>query len=247
VESCALEVCQSSCWPGSAITVPVSRADTYKIRLGGEYGSEPVGALRLTCTEDDCNVNSTPDACELSCDALSGVCGNFATCGTAIDCHVEGDPGYQRIDACDIRVADGGFCAGATPPCSRDCQRNGIPDDCENEPDTDGDGVLDVCDACPGTELGETIVIRGCHTGVADQVLDDGCTMMEALADCAAADPNHGQFVRCVTHLVNDWRREGLLTGKARARIVRCAASHHEQVPNRVNDGAVRGAGKTSQ
>jgi hypothetical protein len=244
VESCELEICQSSCWPGSAVTVPVSHLDTYKVRLGGEYGSEPVGALRLICTDGDCNVNAVPDVCELSCDNMDGLCAHFTDCGTAVDCHTQGGPGYQRVDSCDIRVADGGFCTGPTPPCSRDCQGNGIPDECEVEPDSDGDSVLDICDACPNSDLTDTIVIAGCHTGVANQVLDDGCTMTETLADCAAGDPNHGQFVRCVVPLTNEWRRDGLLTGKDRARVVRCAAASNDQkLPNRVDKRGDRGAG----
>jgi len=243
-EVCGAEVCQSSCWPGSSVTVPVSQLETYKVRLGGEFGSEPVGTLRLTCTDGDCNIDGVPDVCELSCDAMGGVCANFSDCSTAMDCHAEGAPGHQRIDACDIRVRDGGFCTDTAPPCSRDCQGNGIPDDCESEPDSDGDGVLDICDACPASDLADTIEIQGCHTGVGNQVLDNGCTMAETLADCAAGDPNHGQFVRCVTHLANEWRRDSLLTGKDHARIVRCTAgSNAEQVPKRVDDRASRGAG----
>jgi VCBS repeat protein/dockerin type I repeat protein len=53
--------------------------------------------------------------------------------GSHLDCNHNG-----RADNCDL---ENGF--------SRDCDANAVPDECE--PDTDVDGITDVCDNCPAT------------------------------------------------------------------------------------------------
>jgi hypothetical protein len=71
-------------------------------------------------SDDDCNANGVPDLCELA--------GN-----PALDCDADG-----RIDSCQ-----NGF---------RDCDANGVADFCQPElnVDTDGDGLIDCLDNCPG-------------------------------------------------------------------------------------------------
>ena len=54
--------------------------------------------------------------------------------------------------------------------------------------DSDGDGVPDDEDDCPDSDLGTTIVIDGCDTGVENQLLEDGCTMADLIAQCADDD-----------------------------------------------------------
>jgi hypothetical protein len=90
--------------------------------------------------------------------------------------------------------------------------------------DSDGDGYPDDEDACPFSDLGETVVIDGCDTGVANLLLDSGCTISDLIADCAANASNHGNFVSCVAHLTNDLKRDGLISGREKGMIQRCAA-----------------------
>ncbi|MDY7108428.1 MAG: FG-GAP repeat protein, partial [Planctomycetota bacterium] len=71
-------------------------------------------------TSEDCNGNHRPDECDIAE-------------GISEDCNENGVP-----DECDI--ADG---------TSEDCNDNGIPDECESQEDSDGDGVIDICDNCP--------------------------------------------------------------------------------------------------
>ena len=71
---------------------------------------------------------------------------------------------------------------------------------------------------------GMGIVIDGCNTGVADEVLSDGSTISGKIAECAAAASNHGEFVKCVSHLTNDLVNDGYITGKEKGKIVSCAA-----------------------
>ena len=90
--------------------------------------------------------------------------------------------------------------------------------------DTDGDGVPDPDDACPSSDLAETLVIAGCDSGVANHLFDDGCTMGDRIAGCAADAGNHGRFVSCIAQLTHDWADEGIITSRDKGPIQRCAA-----------------------
>ena len=90
--------------------------------------------------------------------------------------------------------------------------------------DTDEDGVGDACDDCPNSDLSPTVVIDGCDTGVENVVLANGCTISDLIAECAAGASNHGQFVSCVAHLTNDLKAQGIITGRQKGVIQRCAA-----------------------
>jgi hypothetical protein len=68
------------------------------------------------------------------------------------------------------------------------------------------------------------IVIDGCDTGIDNQILEDGSTMQGVIDACAAAALNHGDFVSCVAHATNEWRRAGLISGKEKGVIQSCAA-----------------------
>ncbi|MFH1110010.1 MAG: hypothetical protein V1790_12580 [Planctomycetota bacterium] len=90
--------------------------------------------------------------------------------------------------------------------------------------DSDGDGVPDLEDACPNSDLAETVVIGDCDSGVATHLFDDGCTMADRIAECATGAGNHGNFVGCVTQLTHDWVDEGVITPRDKGPIQRCAA-----------------------
>lgn len=96
-----------------------------------------------------------------------------------------------------------------------------------NEPptcDADGDGVPDGMDDCSDSDLSHTVVIDGCDTGVANELFDDGCTMADRIAECAEGVTTHGEFVSCVAQLTNDWKQDGLISGREKGRIQKCAA-----------------------
>ena len=60
----------------------------------------------------------------------------------------------------DVVVGLTGIYRFAFVPASADCDHNGVPDTCQ--PDTDADGVIDACDACPNTIPGESVDSSGC-------------------------------------------------------------------------------------
>ena len=74
-------------------------------------------------------------------------------------------------DECDV--------AGET---GSDCNGHGIPDDCEM--DSDADQVPDDCDVCPESNLTQQVVVDGCATGIANQLVDAGCTMNDLIGTC---------------------------------------------------------------
>jgi hypothetical protein len=90
--------------------------------------------------------------------------------------------------------------------------------------DTDGDGIPDDEDSCPNSDLADTIVIGGCDSGVANVLLDGGCTISDLIDECAAGAANHGQFVSCVSHLTNELKNEGVISGRDKGKIMSCAA-----------------------
>jgi hypothetical protein len=117
-------------------------------------------------------------------------------------------------------------CPDAANATQLDSDRDSLGDACDACPqdplnDSDGDGVCGDVDGCADSDVSETIVIDGCDTGVANQVLDDGCTMADEIAKAAAAG-NHGQFVSAVAHLTKAWMKAGRITGADKGRIQRC-------------------------
>jgi hypothetical protein len=90
--------------------------------------------------------------------------------------------------------------------------------------DTDGDGIADDDDACPNTDLAPTVVIDGCDSGVDNTLGADGCTISDLIGECADGVSNHGQFVSCVSHLTNDLKKAGLISGRDKGAIMSCAA-----------------------
>src|SRR3972149_96044 len=98
-------------------------------------------------------------------------------------------------------------------------------DPCPVDPlnDFDGDGLCGDVDACPNSNLGFTVTVAGWATGVPN-LFDGGCTVQDLVNSCGVGVQNHGEYVNCVSHLANDLKDEGVLTGRQKGRIQRCAA-----------------------
>ncbi len=91
-------------------------------------------------------------------------------------------------------------------------------------PDADGDGVPDARDQCAGSILEDTVVIDGCDSGVDNMIFDSGCSVADMVEDCADRARNHGRFVSCVSRLGNDLKKLGLISGREKGRLTKCAA-----------------------
>ena len=91
-------------------------------------------------------------------------------------------------------------------------------------PDSDGDGVNDDHDNCPNSNLGSTVVIDGCDSGVPNSVSATGCSVSDLLAGCAAGAASHGDYVSCVAGVTNDLKDQGIISGQQKGAIQSCAA-----------------------
>jgi hypothetical protein len=89
--------------------------------------------------------------------------------------------------------------------------------------DSDGDGCNDDVDPHPNSDQSATVIIDGCDSGVANTFPVACSTMSDLIADCAASATNHGEFVSCVSHLTNEWKAAGLITGREKGKIQSCA------------------------
>lgn len=74
-------------------------------------------------------------------------------------------------------------------------------------------------------EFSDSFEIDGCETGVMDRLLDNGQLLSAVVAQCEAGPPkNHGQYVKCVSHTLNDLKKNGEISAKEKGKIQRCAA-----------------------
>ena len=90
--------------------------------------------------------------------------------------------------------------------------------------DSDGDGVQDLDDQCPASDLSGSVIINGLDTGIQNSAANPaGCTfadlVTEMIETCLADAKNHGQFVRCVSHEINILKRAKTITGKQKGKI----------------------------
>jgi len=90
---------------------------------------------------------------------------------------------------------------------------------------SDGDGVPDGVDACPGSDIKPTVVIGSCNSGVANRMFTNGCSMSDVLARCKDAS-NHGQYVSCVAATVNSFSDIGAIANNEKGKIQNCAAQN---------------------
>jgi|GEM_PF-3990651 len=124
------------------------------------------------------------------------------------------------------------FCADGI---DQNCNGRDLP--CGVDPDEDG--IANDQDSCPDSDLSETVVIDGCDSGVSNTVLSNGCTISDEIVKCEADSRNHGQYVSCVSHLTNDLKHDGVLTGREKGAIQNCVASDGDidGVPDPVEQG----------
>lgn len=93
-------------------------------------------------------------------------------------------------------------------------------------PDADADGVVDDEDCNPNSDTNATIIIGGIDTGVANHLFANGCTMSDLLSELKASAANHGDYVSAVSHLTNQWKNDGLISGANKGAIQSAAAKN---------------------
>ncbi len=73
------------------------------------------------------------------------------------------------------------------------------------------------------------VIIDGCDSGVENHIFEDGCTISDRIAACAAGARNHGELVSCVAHLTNNLSVVDL--SPAKKRVPADSAYRSLQVP----------------
>lgn len=87
--------------------------------------------------------------------------------------------------------------------------------------DSDGDGVLDDLDSCPGTDARATVVVGSNDSGVTNSVDAAGCSIADHVKACFAEANNHGDAVSCVSHLAKELRQAGTINGRDQGQLLR--------------------------
>lgn len=173
-----------------------------------------------------------PEAVDTDGDGICDELDNCPTVANVDQANADDDEAGDACDACanDPEKTEPGACGCGVA--DNDSDEDGVLDCADNCPsdsngdqaDADQDGVGDACDECAASVTGGTVIIEKCETGVDNAVTADGCTFMEEIASCAENASTHGKFVSCVAKATKGWTREGLLEGRARSRVIICAA-----------------------
>jgi cysteine-rich repeat protein len=185
-----------------------------------------------SCGNIDCNDADNqiyPGAFEI-CDGKDNDCD-----GVIPNNEIDDDSDGMTECEGDCNDADSTIYAGAEEFCDgkdNDCDSftdEGFPDfdsdqikDCV-DPDDDNDTVIDENDNCPYSLLSLTVAIENCDSGVENHLLNDGCTILDRIADCAEGAKNHGQFMSCVDKFTNNLKHDTIISGKENGMIDRCA------------------------
>jgi PA domain len=90
--------------------------------------------------------------------------------------------------------------------------------------DADNDGMATGADCDDTSDFSPTLVIGSCDTGVTNYFFTNGCTLSDMVQAIGAGAKNHGQFVSGVSHLMNDMKKAGLITGAQKGAIQTCAS-----------------------
>jgi Bacterial Ig domain len=128
--------------------------------------------------------------------------------------------GYCGADGFTFKVNDG--------QCDSDVATITISMSCA-PPDADGDGVPDDQDDCDDSDIGATVKVGTCDTGVANDLGSDGCTLSDKITSATQAASqnaaNHGKFVSAMAKALNTMVANGSITADEKDAIMHCVGS----------------------
>lgn len=103
---------------------------------------------------------------------------------------------------------------------SPDYDGDSIPDCVDT--DDDNDGVADDVDAFPFSDMGATVIVNTCDSGVGNQVLDSGATFNDLIGQVLAESTDRDSLMNGMEVLLEQWLRDGLITRADKHAIVVC-------------------------
>lgn len=108
-----------------------------------------------------------------------------------------------------------------------------LVEDCNDDVDTDGDGVLDSVDQCDESDLRPTLWIFNINTCIPNLIAgkpvnEEGCSLADlvnAMIDAASENArSRGEFLRAVARGLRQMKQDGLLPGRLLGHFQNCAA-----------------------
>jgi hypothetical protein len=102
-----------------------------------------------------------------------------------------------------------------------------FPTDPSEWADADGDGVGDNADAFDNSDHSGALQVGSCEFDNQETV--PGTYFSDLIGDLG--DPNHGGYVGAVSALANEWKKDGLISGRTKGKITSCAAQSDEGKP----------------
>lgn len=144
-------------------------------------------------------------------------------------------------DSDDDGIADSADNCPSTPnPDQADTDNDGVGDACDaciHGADSDNDGVCDDVDAYPNSrDVGGTVHVGDCYTGVLNVVFPDGSTISDLIHTLSVRARNHGQFVSGVAHLTLRLRLCRVISHADARAILKCAAKSNPKGKGRGHD-----------
>jgi predicted extracellular nuclease len=94
-------------------------------------------------------------------------------------------------------------------------------------PDADADGVTDARDECPHSQLAETVVLRGCDSGVPEALDVAGCTLADRLVALAEASRHRGERARRARRWLLEQVASGTLARRHFGPILACVVKRN--------------------
>ena len=171
---------------------------------------------------DNCVNDANSDQADADNDGIGDACDNAPNDANPDQADFDGDGVGDVADNCpnDANAGQG------------DADSDGVGDACDafpNDPsettDSDGDGVGDNGDEFPNSNVANFVEIGGtCDSEVVNQTLSSGHTFNDLIGIATYNPKNHGDFVKKVSKLANDWKKAGLISGKEKGKITSCAA-----------------------
>ena len=188
-------------------------------------------------TGDNADLNSEIFLYDVTTDMFTQISDSTGSGGFMADINADGTKitfelgGTRQIylAECGIADSDGDGVDDDLDNCPDDANSDQTDTDGDGEGDAcdtddDGDGVDDNSDQCDESNTDLTIVIDGCDSGISNFIDADGCSISDLIAEIANDSSNHGNFVSVVSHLLNDLKKAGLISGNDKGAIQSCAS-----------------------